>query len=72
MSERTRTNTTVAAADRGNTLKVRVTFNDVAGNPESVTSAETSTVKQAPTADAGPNQNVETGETVTLDGSGSS
>ena len=63
---------TVAPDDRGNTLMVRVTFNDVAGNPESVTSAETSAVKQAPTADAGQNQEVETGETVTLDGSGSS
>ena len=43
---------TLADADQGKTVKVRVTFTDDAGNDESLTSAETETVQARPNSPA--------------------
>ncbi|MFK7913039.1 MAG: PKD domain-containing protein [Pseudomonadales bacterium] len=60
-------------ADRSGNYTVRLVVNDGTGNsaPDTV-SISASTSNQAPTASAGSNQSVDTGDVVNLDGSGSS
>ena len=62
---------TLAAADRGKTVKVRVTFTDDAGNDESLTSAATETVQARPNSPAtglpAVSGTAQVGETLTAD-----
>ena len=65
---------TLVAADEGNTIKVKVSFADGAGNEESLTSAATATVAARPNTPAtgGPTigGTAQVGETLTADTSG--
>ena len=65
---------TLADADEGNTVKVRVSFTDDGGNDETLTSAATATVEAAPNSPATGAPTIsgtaQVGETLTADTSG--
>ena len=65
---------TLADADEGNTVKVRVSFTDDGGNDETLTSAATATVEAAPNSPATGAPTIsgtaQVGETMTADTSG--